>query len=106
MRRAEGAQTPYEVYCHHCRVTFPAEARRCVHCGQRLRGPAAPAGEARSLPELLGQPADPSRPHGPADAAEEEVDESMQALRRFGVPAVWVLVAISAVLSNMCEGRG
>jgi len=100
MRHAEGPQTPYEVYCYHCRVTFPAQARRCVHCGQRLSGrEAAPAtgAEVRAQPDRLGPP---------LDAAEEEGDESVRTLRRFGVPAVWALVAVSAVLANLCEGRG
>lgn len=26
----------YEVWCHNCDVTFPPEARQCVHCGARL----------------------------------------------------------------------
>jgi hypothetical protein len=32
----DGPRTPFEVYCHNCRVTAPAGARRCVHCGNRL----------------------------------------------------------------------
>jgi hypothetical protein len=23
----------YEVYCNHCRVSFPVGTRRCLHCG-------------------------------------------------------------------------
>lgn len=34
--RADGPQTPYEVYCYQCHVTFPAGTRRCIHCGGRL----------------------------------------------------------------------
>jgi hypothetical protein len=30
------SQRPFEVYCHRCIVSFPAEARRCLHCGSRL----------------------------------------------------------------------
>lgn len=32
----QGAQTPYEVYCNQCGVTFPVGTPRCVHCGNRL----------------------------------------------------------------------
>ena len=27
----------YEVWCHSCNVTFPAETRTCLHCGGRTR---------------------------------------------------------------------
>lgn len=104
MRRVEGPQTPYEVYCYRCRVSFPAEARRCMHCGERLSA----SGEAPSLAVAAGVPESPrlpTRSPGPIPAREEE-EESVLAVRRFGVPAVWALVALSAILSNLCEGRG
>ena len=41
---AEAAPTnPYEVYCTHCRVSFPVGTRVCVHCGQRIGRAAAEA---------------------------------------------------------------
>ena len=33
---ADGPQTPYEVFCHTCRVTFPVGTKACLHCGGRL----------------------------------------------------------------------
>lgn len=84
MDRIEGPQTPYEVYCYHCQVTFAAGTRRCVHCGRRLgsRGRAEAAGlEASEVPE---------------DVAEPGLG------RRLGGMSLWVLIAIGAALSRMC----
>ena len=96
MERFEGARTPFEAYCYHCRVTFPAGARRCLHCGGRLSA----FGEAAS-------PAGASAAPGgdallPVPASEEE--SAALTIRRFGGLAVWALVALSAVLSNLCRG--
>ena len=46
MKRHEGPQTPYEVYCYNCRVTSAAGTSRCVHCGGRLGGRAQRGGAA------------------------------------------------------------
>ena len=46
MKRHEGPQTPYEVYCYNCRVTAAAGTSRCVHCGGRLSGRAQRGGAA------------------------------------------------------------
>jgi hypothetical protein len=94
MERAEGARTPYEVYCFHCRVTFPAEARRCLHCGGQLYGPSERPGAAAQLASSTG----------PAIPAGNEDDEGpVQMARRFGGIAVWALVALAAVLQNLCH---
>jgi len=97
MERFEGARTPYEVYCYHCRVTFPTEARRCLHCGGRLSTP----GEAARVGIAVAAPGLPPLP-APVGEAEEEGAPLM--VRRFGGLAVWALVALSAVLSNLCRG--
>jgi hypothetical protein len=34
--QAQGPQTPFEVFCPSCSVTFPVGARSCIHCGGRL----------------------------------------------------------------------
>jgi hypothetical protein len=97
MERVEGARTPYEVYCDQCRVTFPAEARRCFHCG----GPLSAPGEAARIGIPMAAPGAVPLP-APAGEAEEEGAALM--VRRFGGLAVWALVALSAVLSNLCRG--
>jgi hypothetical protein len=88
MEIREGAQTPYEVYCNHCRVTFAAGTRSCVHCG----GPLSGAGRS---PAVAGAVLD-----APAEA---EVAEPSP-LRRLGGMSLWVLLALGAALSRMCEG--
>lgn len=94
MQRVDGALTPYEVYCFHCRVTFPVEARRCLHCGGRLfaRGERAGAGAETAPGPLVPQPAGEDADEGP-----------VQMVRRFGGLAIWALVALSAVLANLCH---
>lgn len=109
----EGAQTPYEVYCYACQVTFPVGQKRCLHCGGRLgprgetpfRGPggggsAGPGGAA-------GRPGGPggSAPAGASTFPQEDEGEPSLALRRFGGLALWALIVVSALLSNLC-GRG
>jgi hypothetical protein len=96
MERVQGAQTPYEVYCFRCRVTFPVEARRCLHCGGRLYAPGERA--------VAG--ADPAL-HGPAlppPASEEAEEGAALTVRRFGGLAIWALVALSAILNSLCRG--
>jgi hypothetical protein len=96
IERVEGARTPYEVYCFRCRVTFPVEARRCLHCGGTVYGreQRAPVGP---------QPA-PSLGF-PAPAGEGAEDSPLAMARRSGGLVVWALVALAAVLSHLC-GRG
>ena len=96
MQRVEGARTPYEVYCHHCHVTFPAEARRCLHCG----GPLSPPGQGPSLG--ISQAIAVGGPAPPIPADEEQQEGAALMMRRFGGLAMWAIVALSAVLSNLC----
>lgn len=91
MQVREGPQTPYEVYCHHCRVTFAAGTRQCVHCGRRLSGPGRPQTVTGELVEA------------PAVEAEAEAAMEPSALRRFGGLSLWVLLALGAALSRMCQ---
>jgi len=95
MERVQGARTPYEVYCFHCRVTFPREARRCLHCGGPLFGSGERAGASSPIAAGPGAPA----PGGGGDDSEEG---PVVMVRRFGGIAIWTLVAIAAVLQNIC----
>lgn len=91
MELREGPQTPFEVYCYHCHVTFAAGTRRCVHCGARLGDRPGPPG-LFAPPEASGDLAD-------ADAAELSVG------RRLGGASLWVLLALGAVVLRMCAER-
>jgi hypothetical protein len=93
MERVEGARTPYEVYCFHCRVTFPAEARQCLHCG----GPLFAAGERAGSPDRAPRAA------LPIPAAPDADEGPVVMIRRFGGIAIWALVALGAVLQSLCH---
>jgi len=36
MRNVERTLSSFEAYCFNCKVTFPSETRRCLHCGERV----------------------------------------------------------------------
>lgn len=126
----EGARTPYEVYCYDCRVTFPVGQKRCLHCGGRL-GPRSETpflgsggrpgagggaetvgtgggatggvgsggkGPGASRERWTGHPA----PTGTATHPQEDEEEPSLALRRFGGLALWALIVVSALVSNLC----
>jgi hypothetical protein len=88
VERHEGPQTPYEVYCYDCRVTFPVGTRNCVHCGRRLGG--------RELPRSAGRAE-------PMEVAEEDAMPSVG--RRIGGASLWILIALAAALTRMCSER-
>jgi hypothetical protein len=87
MERAEGPQTPFEVYCYDCRSTFALGTRSCVHCGRPIAGRAA-------RPQL------DARPH-PLETQDDEGPEQSLA-RRIGGTSLWVLVALAAAASRLC----
>lgn len=90
-RRSEGPQTPYEVYCYHCHVTFAAGTARCVHCGHRMgRGSGGPA----ASPEGLAIP----------DTVEDPTEPSIG--RRLGGMSLWILIALGAAITRICGGNG
>ena len=95
MERIEGPLTPYEVYCFRCRVTFPVEARRCLHCGGPLSGRNERAGAVRpSIAPGAG---------APIPGGDETEEGPVVMVRRFGGIAIWTIVAIAAVLQNLCH---
>ena len=107
MERVQGPQTPFESYCHSCRVTFPAEARRCIHCGGRLSKSGRRAADPSKFQLETAGSVGPAGQAGPVnEPSTEEMleEEAVGALRRFGGLAVWALIALSALLSNLCRG--
>jgi hypothetical protein len=87
--RKEGPQSPWEVYCYHCKTTFPVGRRECVHCGRRIG--------SESTPRL-------KLAAHPLEAPEEATGEPKLA-RRLGGLSLWVLLAIGAVISRLCAGQ-
>jgi len=92
MERDEGPQTPFEVYCFNCRVTFPVGTRRCVHCN-------APIG--RRNPQIAQQLAAELAAELPA---EEEAPAEPSTGRRIGGLSLWILLGLGAALTRMCSG--
>jgi hypothetical protein len=81
------ASNPIEVYCNHCRVTFPMGSKRCIHCGgplSRERGtPGVDLGSA--TPEVFPEEEVPTRrsPFSP-------------------LTLVWIALLLGAYLTRMC----
>jgi len=134
MRSIEGPQTPFEVYCPSCKVTFPIGTRRCLHCGGRViapdrrqtaasmipirpaetagRRPPLPSGsagreESRRRPTLeeLAEAAVPGTAPG-RRFPDDEVDE-MLPTRRFSLTTtLWIVLALTGAAIRMCGGGG
>jgi hypothetical protein len=93
MERVEGAQTPYEVYCFDCRVTFPVGTRRCLHCGSPLY---APGETAKHDPDMPRQPPIPSEG--------ELAEHPLGVLRNHTGLVLWAFIALAGVLNSLCRG--
>ena len=91
METRVGPQTPFEVYCYDCKVTFPLETRRCIHCGRPIGG------------SPLMRSAAPINP-GAADPDELELPGQVS-VRKLGGMSLWVLLAIGAAISRFCAER-
>lgn len=106
-----GAATPetYEVRCPRCRVSFPPETRRCLHCGAATVPPGAaeaavrPSDEARQEP----RPFSLERPGPPGTGGgEAEVDETEARAGRLsrGLGLLWILAVVGVSIYRACAG--
>ena len=131
MKRIEGPQTPFEVYCAHCKVTFPIGTRQCLHCGGRVISPdrqraTRPSGRARlakaaqkrlqastttgreergrnpTLEELAGAGIPGAIP-GPA-LPNDDVDEILPTRRFSPMTTIWILLAFTGAAIRACGG--
>jgi len=93
-KRSTPSSLQVESYCNSCRVSFPVDARRCVHCGGRL---------ARE--RLWTASADPAGfvtapvPAEPFEELEEELP------RRAGISPftlVWIALLLAGYLYRSC----
>jgi hypothetical protein len=82
----EGPQTPFEVYCHRCKVTFAVGTKRCIHCGGRI-------GSERFRPGL-------ELPPGAGDLDLEESVGRRSGLSPFTL--VWVALLLVGYLYRAC----
>ena len=93
METRVGAQTPYEVYCYSCKVTFPIGTRQCIHCGRPIGG--SPLTRAR-------HPADHARRRR---SSRGDRDAGQISMRKLGGMSIWVLLALAAAVSRLCAGQ-
>jgi hypothetical protein len=85
--QAQGPQTPYEVFCPQCSVTFPVGARHCLHCGGRLSRERGQLIETQSIFEEEGAPLEDQGPR----------------MSRFSpVALIWVLLFVAGTLYRAC----
>ncbi|MBW2268021.1 MAG: hypothetical protein JRH16_05560 [Deltaproteobacteria bacterium] len=96
----DDALTPFEVFCHSCKVTFALGTKRCVHCGGRLlrRGGGGPA---------MGL-SHPAAPPEATDAPEAVIVEE-QASGRLRLPfspmtLLWLVLIAGTVAQRACGG--
>lgn len=106
--------TDYEVRCSNCDVSFPVEAKRCIHCGGRLGkiAPRVQVGEGLAGFELgpglsQGTPASEATREG---LLAEEVTEAETPTGRFsflrgGMTLVWIVLAALYSILRACGER-
>ena len=135
MKLIDGPQTPFEVYCVNCKVTFPIGTRKCLHCGARV----APQGRARVVrsggPTALSEvarkhmqtsaDAGAGRPTSRRNPTLEELAEAAipSTVSRSGLPiddvddmlpkrrfspmtTLWILLAFTGAAVRACGGGG
>jgi hypothetical protein len=95
--QVESNETPYEVRCHGCQVSFPVGTRHCVHCGERLG-----RGRRRLVPTL-----DSDEPWAPDELEEEASADATATRRRFISPftLMWLVAAIALSIQRACAGE-
>jgi hypothetical protein len=96
--QVETSETPYEIRCHQCQVSFPLGTRQCVHCGERLG-----RGRGRFVPTP-----NPEEPWDLDSLEEEEhAAEATPSRRRFLSPftLIWLVAAVGLSIQRACTGE-
>jgi hypothetical protein len=99
--------TPYEIYCHHCRVTFALGTKSCIHCGGRLARRDAGAG-MRTPPAEAFEPTPVGEIFEPGNDPEAELAEGKTS-GRFRLPIspvtlLWLVLIVGSVAQRACNG--
>jgi ribosomal protein L37E len=89
--RGPAPNTPYEVSCTRCRVTFPVGTRTCIHCGQPI---ARSSAEAAALAQRAG---------GAAGADDPLEEFPVRALKASPLTLLWLLAGAAAIAFRACS---
>jgi hypothetical protein len=85
--QVQGPQSPYEVFCPQCRVTFPVGTRHCLHCGGRL---AQDRGRPVAAPSSFGE-------------RDTSVEDEAPRMGRFSpIALIWVLLFVVGTIYRAC----
>lgn len=87
--QAESEETPYQVSCPNCKVTFALGTKRCLHCGERL------GGKRRATRIEL--------PGAEEDIVIEAEEPGRRGLRISPVTLLWIVLLIGAGVQRACE---
>lgn len=91
--------TPYEVYCHNCRVTFAAETKQCIHCGGRLGKRGGALTFDRSSMRRTEQPS------GAPEILIEDGDVDETPRMRFSpMTLLWIVLIAGTFAQRACQG--
>ncbi len=125
MKNVERPRSSYESYCFNCKVTFPIETRRCLHCGERVSNPQKRV--RGSIDQMAKQIAEASRKREQTSPSQEASDSSMiEELAAAGIPGaalpkddvdeliptrrspsltmIWILLAFVGATVRACSG--
>ena len=107
----------YEVWCGSCRVSFPVETKRCIHCGARTvaERPAGPPGgyvaitsgdtDPRwSFASARGSDKPDESFFSAADSSEDQAEEETPQRRglRAGMSLVWMVLLAAGYIWQNC----
>jgi hypothetical protein len=100
--------SPYEVYCEHCRVSFPVGTRSCIHCGARIGRPQPsrpiPARPASAQPAAGARPAGAvRRPASPPVLDEDEEELPTRSGVMSPMAILWVVLILGGAIYRACS---
>ncbi len=90
----ENPRSPFEVYCQRCRVTFPVNAKHCLHCGGRLS-------KTQSASPIVFEPSmQPSMPP-PLELRDEDTPSRTRSFSPISI--LWIAVALAVGIQRACS---
>ncbi len=86
--------SPFEVYCQRCGVTFPINAKRCVHCGGRLSN-------TQSASPLVFEPSIQTSMAPPLELQDEDTPRRTRGFSPISI--LWIAVALAVGVQRACS---